>query len=432
MTSVLKQRILGYTTIIICLLSYSSSLLSAKEYAPYKIKTQFIGGYIYPHDSDIITPLVKGPALGGEIAFELATNGTKDWHIEYNYPDLGLALQVIDFHNPEVMGEMISIYPYINLPLIKNKILNFNVKIGGGVGFCTAPTDLQAAINDTRSIKEKAEDYNFAIGSVFNFALSAGLNLDIKVHKNISICADVMYNHYSNASLAQPNAGLNLLNGYLGLKYIPIYKESPKELDSIPSKPNKRWSGEIIISAGGKKLYYKDTKFFACASLNIGAYYQTCNKHRIGIGTDVFYDGAYIPTCFFDESSNSYVKDDTYTKYGRTFTTTNEFKNKIRCGINIANDLIIGNFMVGFQVGIYLYDPIKNMEPFEEAKETTENGTTLSRGIFYAYDIQNADGWNYFRISAKYKITKHLLANISFKTHLQKVEFAEFGLGYSF
>lgn len=432
MTPVLKQRILGYVAIIICLLSLSDSHLSAKEYAPYKIKTQFIGGYIYPHDPDIISPLVKGPALGGEIAFEFVTDGTKSWHIEYNYPELGFALQVIDFHNPEIMGQMISVYPYINLPLAKNNSIAFNVKIGGGVGFCTAPTDLKAAIADPRSIKEKAGDYNFATGSVFNFALSAGLNVEFKVHKNFSICADMMYNHYSNASLAQPNAGLNLLNGYLGLKYMPIYKESPKALDSIASNPTKRWSGEIILSAGGKKLYYKDTHFFACASLNIGGYYQTCNKHRVGVGVDLFYDGAYIPTYSFDEISNSYVKDNTYTKYGRTFTNTNEFKNKIRCGINIANDLIIGKFMVGFQVGIYLYDPIKNMEPSLEAKEAAENGTSISKGIFYAYDIQSADGWNYFRITAKYKITEHLLANVSFKTHLQKVEFAEFGLGYSF
>ena len=87
--------------------------------------------------------------------------------------------------------------------------------------------------------------------------------------------------------------------------------------------------------------------------------------------------------------------------------------------------------MLGFQVGIYLYDPVKNMEPYDEAMKAANNGTSLNKGIFYVYtpDPNVEDGWNYFRLSFKYYITKHLLAQIAFKTHLQKVEFVEFGVG---
>ena len=83
-------------------------------YTPYKIKAQFIGGYIYPHDKSLIDPLTKGPALGGEVAFEWASDGSKDWHNHFNNPDVGLALQVIDLGNPDVAGQMIGVYPYIN------------------------------------------------------------------------------------------------------------------------------------------------------------------------------------------------------------------------------------------------------------------------------------------------------------------------------
>lgn len=176
-----------------------------------------------------------------------------------------------------------------------------------------------------------------------------------------------------------------------------------------------------------QKLYYKDTQYFGCASINIGGYYRTCNQHRIGIGVDLFYDGAYVPTAKFDPNTSTYVDDNTYTSFGRTFITENKIENKLRCGINIANDLIIGKFLIGFQAGIYLYDPIKNYEPYDDAKEGKVN-----KGLIYGYNIQKEDGWNYFRISAKYYITKHLLANISIKTHLQKVEFVEFGIGVGF
>ena len=49
------------------------------DFAPYKIKGQFIGGWIYPHDASIIKPITKGPVLGGEIAFEIASDGSKQW-----------------------------------------------------------------------------------------------------------------------------------------------------------------------------------------------------------------------------------------------------------------------------------------------------------------------------------------------------------------
>src|SRR5574344_372874 len=239
------------------------------------------------------------------------------------------------------------------------------------------------------------------------------------------VLAEILYNHFSNGSLAQPNGGLNLFDGHIGLKYMPVYKEAPQQ--AVVTKPTKRWYGEFIVSGGAKKLYYKDTQYFGCASINIGGYYRTCNQHRIGIGVDLFYDGAYVPTAKFDPNTSTYVDDNTYTSFGRTFITENKIENKLRCGINIANDLIIGKFLIGFQAGIYLYDPIKNYEPYDDAKEGKVN-----KGLIYGYNIQKEDGWNYFRISAKYYITKHLLANISIKTHLQKVEFVEFGIGVGF
>lgn len=409
----------------IALILYGSCLSASTDdtYAPYKIKTQFVGGWIYPHDKNTISPVVKGPALGAEIAFEWGMDGSKQWHRDYNLPDVGLMMQVLDLSNPQILGQMISVGTYINLPMVKNDIVSFNIKIGGGFGFCTKPTDLQAAIADPRSINDKAADYNFAIGSVFSFNPTAGANLEIRLHPNISLALDLAYNHFSSASLAQPNSGLNLFDAHLGLKYIPMLKKLPEKAKTDSSKTKfKRWAGEIIASGSAKKLYYKDTRYFGCASLNIGGYYRTCRQHRIGVGVDLFYDGAYIPTANSDGSSNN-----EYTYFKRTYTTENLLANKLRLGINIANDLIIGRLLIGVQFGIYLYDPVKNMEPYSKAAAGEVN-----KGLFYAYDIQDEDGWNYFRISCKYYITDHFLANISFKTHLQKVEFVEFGVGYAF
>ena len=455
------KKYLLYILLLFC------TALQAADFAPYKIKGQFIGGWIYPHDASIIKPLTKGPVLGGEIAFELASDGSKQWQKDFNMPDLGFALQVLDLGNPKITGQMISLYPYINIPMVNSEKIRFNAKMGMGAAFATKPCDLEAAIADPRAIKQKAAEYNFAIGGVFNFAISAGLNIEVPVHKNVSLTADVMFNHISSASTSQPNAGLNMFNGYVGLKYlfneeleirneeltnntnynIPNKQETNNQTktqiktDKEHSTPNssllipnlmKRWSGEVILSGGFKKLYYKDTKYFGTASLNLEGYYHTCRQHRIGVGLDLFYDGAYAQTVAQDASGKYYWTDEN-TYFGRTFTPNNNFENKLRLGLNIANELTIGKFGIFAHFGIYLYDPVKNMEPGGEILQALNKGETpKKKGVFYPYDINKEDGWNYFRIGVKYHFTEHFLVNLSFKTHLQKVEFFELGLGYAF
>ena len=469
------KKYLLYILLLFC------TALQAADFAAYKIKGQFIGGWIYPHDASIIKPLTKGPVLGGEIAFELGSDGSKQWQKDFNMPDVGFALQVLDLGNPEITGQMISLYPYINIPMVNSEKIRFNAKMGMGAAFATKPCDLEAAIADPRAIKQKAGEYNFAIGGVFNFAIAAGLNIEVPVHKNISLTADVMFNHISSASTSQPNAGLNMFNGYLGVKYLfnelgvrncrtsesrsktcfdyaersrqsPLGNEElgvkdfavTEPIDVLMTEGNnssdlkneelkfKRWSGEVILSGGFKKLYYKDNKYFGTTSLNLEGYYHTCRQHRIGLGLDLFYDGAYAQTVTQDASGKYYWTDEN-TYFGRTFTPNNNFENKLRLGLNIANELTIGKFGIFFHLGLYLYDPVKNMEPGGDILTALNNGETpKKKGLFYAYDIDKEDGWNYFRLGVKYHITKSFLVNLSFKTHLQKVEFFELGVGYSF
>lgn len=403
-------------------------------FIPYSIKAEPTVGYIYPHNKNTVSPAVKGAATGGQIAFEWHTNGYRSWHIDYNLPSIGVALEVLDLSNPKVLGQMISPYAYINIPMVRSKVADFNMMLGGGLGFCTKPCDVQGAINDPRGLKgdettNKAFDYNFIVGGPLTFNVRAALNVDFHLHEDVALTLGVGYNHFSSGSIFQPNEGLNIFQGMVGVKYHPVIRKvaSPVKVqkDTIRLK---RWYGEVIVAGGAKKLYYKDTRYFGCASLNVGGYYRTCHHHRVGIGVDIFYDGAYTVTAKQD-ASGKWVKDNRYTQFGRTFTTEDKLSNKIRVGLDIANDLIIGRFMLGFQVGIYLYNPVKNMEPFKEAQEAANDGKSLNKGLFYAYDINKEDGWNYFRLSCKYYITKHLLAQIAFKTHLQKVEFVEFGIG---
>jgi len=52
--------------------------------------------------------------------------------------------------------------------------------------------------------------------------------------------------------------------------------------------------------------------------------------------------------------------------------------------------------------------------------------------LIYDYNIENEDGWLYTRAALKYRLSKHYFFSIGLKTHLQKAEFIEWGLGYKF
>lgn len=396
-------------SLLFCFFFFSQA--NTQEYiTPYKFKAEFIGGYLCPHDKQKIGPLIresKGLVFGGELAVEFGGDRSKLYQRQYDNPDFGVALQFLDLGQSQLLGQMVAVYPYINIPLIKNEHLSFNTKLGFGLAYCTKPFDRKHYI----PMGEEKDDYafyNFAIGSYVNAAITIGLNVEVPIRKHLSFSAGIMCNHFSDGSFRQPNAGLNILNASVGLKYIPMYRERSIR-DTLPAI-GKRFFGEIMVSGGFKQRYYRDTRLYPIGSINIAAYYKTCNVHRVGLGIDTYYSGIY-------------TNDPTDSK--RTNITTNELKNKMRLGIDIANDLLIGRFIASLQLGMYIYDPIKNFEPYEVESRR-------KKGLIYPYDIKVEDGWCYFRVAAKYKITSYLLANVSVKTHLQKSEFIEFGLGYTF
>ncbi|MBR4482881.1 MAG: acyloxyacyl hydrolase, partial [Paludibacteraceae bacterium] len=201
---------------------FTATAFAAEEFIPYSIKAEAVVGYIYPHDKDVVSPIVKGPAIGGQIAFEWHTDGSRQWHLDFNRPTVGVALQVLDLSNPQKLGQMIAPYAYINIPMVRSRVVDFNFMAGAGFGFCTKPCDVEGARKDPRSIKEKAADYNFIIGSPFSFNLQAGLNLDFHVSQDVTLTLGVGYNHFSNGSLFQPNTGLNMFQGQVGVKYSPV------------------------------------------------------------------------------------------------------------------------------------------------------------------------------------------------------------------
>ena len=92
--------------------------------------------------------------------------------------------------------------------------------------------------------------------------------------------------------------------------------------------------------------------------------------------------------------------------------------------MSLQPELVLGKLSAGIHLGMYVYNPLKNKEPYSNA----ETGT-LNKPLIYAYNIDEEDGWFYTRAALKYSLTEHLFLSLGLKTHLQKAEFIEWGIG---
>ena len=374
----------------------------------YKFGAEYLHGTILKHNSHLEN-LVKGPANGAKLEVEFQTMGEKPWHQYYNFPVIGIGSAYLDLSNPDMLGQAFALYPYINIPIVRTNYFILNVKPGAGMSYVTKTFRDATVYRDDGSVW--LDKSNGAIGSHLNVYFSAGANIEIPVAAGFSLTAEYNWNHISNGSIIQPNSGINMLNASVGLKYFPNYPnyQAPEkeEIEDLPRK----FSFEATLAGGVRELYYRDDKKYPIASITLGVYRPLTNRYRMGLGLDAFYDGVY--------NGN--------TQFQRTYLATDEFKNKIRAGVSWHNELIIGKLTAGLHLGLYLYDPIKNLEPYKEAAKGQ-----IRKPLIYGYDIDKEDGWLYTRVVGRYAITNHFFASIALKTHLQKAEFIAWGIGYRF
>jgi hypothetical protein len=245
-----------------------------------------------------------------------------------------------------------------------------------------------------------------------------------------------------------PNAGYNIFGGELGVRYHPKVQgtkdkgqgteyEMPKP--DVPRKlydgVDKPWTVEISATGGMKQNYYADNqngqRFYGVATLKAAAYWVPVSIFRIGGGFDAFYDGYYgaVNDEFAAQNPGAPV-----TYFGKTYLKESNVKNCFRVGFSIQPEFIIGRLTAGIHVGFYLYDPVKNLEPFEKVK--ANGGEPLNRGVFYNYDFTKAsnyqDGWCYMQFVMKYHVLDHLFVQLGLKTHGVRAEFIDAGIGVAF
>ena len=329
---------------------------------------------------------------------------------------MGVALSYWCFGQSDLMGHAIAPYLFLDIPLLSLPHFVLGLRPGIGCGFLTKT--YRNTVPEGHLFQD-LQDANRSIGSVCNFHFPEALYMEFPLREGWSLAIEGGWYHFSNGSTVQPNSGYNIFAASVGARkqIQPLQRTKPQALQ--PTVSNKRWAVEFALTAGARQVYYRDRATFAVAAFSASAYWLAHPIFRLGGGVDVFYDGAYTQR---------------ETHFGKTHLAAATPADCWRLGVSIQPEFVVGQFTAGFHFGVYLLDPVKELEPYEEA-QNSETGRIENKGIFYPYDLLHAgsagypDGWLYTQIVLRYRLPYHLFLQAQMKAHLTKVEFVALGIG---
>ncbi len=395
----------------------------------FVVKFNFTGGKILPL-SDNLKLTAQKPTVGGELCLELPSWNSYPWQVYLNEPTLGVGVSFFDLGNKNVLGYTIATYPYMLFNCLTTDFFEIRYKVGIGLSFFNKRYG-----NCDTIAPYGSETTNIAIGSVVNSYLTTGFNLNLLIAKGFAAHIDVGYSHMSNGSILQPNGGINMVHASIGASYkiMPSknYRPPIRKFQQIPYK----WNINTMLSFGTRQHFVYDTQRYMVGSIHVGATYSVNNWYAVGGGVSSFYNGSFVrqglpqksdkfPTDFV-MSADEIAEQLKHTQYGRYFLRSDKMSNKFRAGIELNNEIRIGRVTALLDWGVYVYNPVRN------AYTRPHKKYGWKRPLLYSYNLNYDDGWNYFRIGLRCRLYDNINVQISMKSHLNRAEMIEFGIGYN-
>ncbi len=335
---------------------------------------QFFRGNIYKHTNDI-GHLISGHPDGFLWSYNWKTNGSKEWHQAYNYPDYGISYQYIDFKN-QYLGVNHAIGAHYNFYFFNRQLL---FRISQGIGITSSPYD-KVTNNKNNAFGTKVMDNTYFLVQYKKE----------NILENLGVQAGFMLTHFSNGRIKAPNSGINTFALTLGLNY--GWDETQEiKADTLPAPAlnTERIKYNIAFRTGvsegpvpnlGQRQFYH---FGIYADKRIG------RKSALQLGADLFFSRylqAYIRyvSVAFPKAHELYANPNTDYK---------------RVGLFVGHELFINKLSIETQFGYYVYKP-------------------------FAYETDV-----YQRLALKYYATKTVFSGLGLKTHNGRAEAIEATLG---
>lgn len=186
-------------------------------------------GFLLAHHASM-AHLVKSHFYTGEISYCLQLKGKHYWQKSYKYPTIGASLVYVYTGNQAVLGNGYGGTCFIKLPFANREKIQFNIKLGGGVGYLS------------RHFDQQTNPKNIAIGSNVNILVNIAFDLTYKWNKGY-IGLGIDFTHFSNGGTIIPNLGLNIPSVYLIYGIQTVKKQALLDPAFVPIE--RSWSFQV-------------------------------------------------------------------------------------------------------------------------------------------------------------------------------------------
>lgn len=322
-------------------------------------------GSVLIHSREL-RPIKDSYPTGIELDLAWHKISQKAWESCMCYPKLGIALTYWDYDNKEVLGQGITGLFYIE-PVYNTKgRVNYSVRAGLGLSYQNKPFD--SILNPN----------NLSYSTSLAFPLQLGGTVHYRLKPRWLLNMTLVYNHFSNGGVSQPNKGINWPSLGLGLAY--YLKEFEFEKRAVNNwgdqgLPQKRFDFTFFISYEEPR----DNLFLLSPGLEIKWSKQFARVNAYTLGGEVMYD-----------NGTGYVLEQ-----------GGDGASPVKAGLAVGHEFLLGKFLFSQQFGVYLNNP-NPMHP----------------------DV-------YQRYGLVYRINNNFSTGISLKAHGHVANFLDVRVGFS-
>lgn len=351
-----------------------------KPWSGFGIESNYSAGKIFKHTRKIKAGIPPSSS-SFEINFIQQTYGRKSWQQRSRYPLVGFGITYTNYGWDSIYGKCISIYPNLQIPIIRYKDFEWTFRAAFGLGYATRHYSRVGGW----------DTLNTAVASHLNNYTSFATDLRYRVNKNLDVQIGANFSHISNATLRQPNLGINMYGVHAGLRYFPATSQPDRIMRKLSPLKN-RWLVQARIGIAGTEQGFADGPMSPVYLASAYASKRYLSKNKAFAGIDYSYH------------QNMYV-----------FLRNNEIlpgeekANSWTSAVFAGNEFLIGRVGIIMQVGYYLKQ------------------TYIKRDKTY-----QKIGAQFYLVQHEKGILKELAAAIILKTHKVDAELAEVGIAAGF
>lgn len=336
------------------------------------LKNTSIGTRFYY--GSFITPTSKSEYIRdsytsfGEVYVQYQTKGDKDWQLSHKYPQWGISFLYGNTGSRQYIGNMRSLYAFVNVPLLKSRIYTGSFLFGAGPGWVNKPYDINTNPKNT------------IIGTKLNAYIHLMFQHEIKITRWLSLNANISFMHVSNGGTQLPNLGLNIPALSAGLRY--SFANPTMEKKSLSKSFTKNINYAIYTTVGRKQWPWVGSKFYMINTVHAEATKKFSYNNRYGAGIIFFYDR-------------------TIPHYSSEAMAAPPHRNKLQAGVYGSYEHFLGKLSFPLQAGAYVYNRYKSPALFQQ-------------------------------FGLRFHFSGHISTELILKTHMGKADFIHAGIGYNF